>query len=413
MTELATQLKAQNDKAISLPDDQQSRLEAEFAKAGIMQPSGAPIVTPAAPVVPAAPAAPAAPAPAPKGKVPEALLKKPAVAKADPAATDDFTAPEGLKAESSARFQKLVSRAKAAEEWRAQHEPKLKEYEPKLKTYEEELTKLRSAPPAALGNDEVEKLKKERDTLDGLLKQTAIEKHPQFKAAYDDKITERIARAQAIVGTEHAGALSLILDQPDTKAASEAYEQLADAIGSFKANQLLMVTQSLRDLRSERGRELENWKTNAEHVATAEKSKALEAETLRAGELESHIKKTIDSVTAEDSELFVFKRIQGEDEWNKGVKGRLDELNRISRKSLTAADQVELAKRAVAADGAYEALAQILPQFQALQAELDAIKASTPGFGGSGASGVIPEPKNETYADNVERKLREAGVFAR
>jgi hypothetical protein len=423
-TELARQMKVQTDKALNLSsgDDRGKRLDDEFARLGYKGagelPSHTPSLSPAAPPAKTAEEITAEQKSAvtekagekAKSKIPAKLFEKPgseAAKGAAPAAAAATTAeddkpPEGLTEKASARFQELANRAKASEAWR-------KEHEVKLKTYEEELTKLKSAKPA--DTEEVAKLRQERDELDAALKQTAIERHPKFKAAYDDRINDYVTSAKKIVGEKHTAAITAILSDPDAEGASEAYEKLAEEVGPFKANQLAMIATNLRQTKSERERELANWKSNSEAMAQSEKATAMQAEKARLSEIEHHVNKAMTEVTREDSDLYVFRKIDGENEWNAGVEQRISEFKNFATKSLTPADQVELSKRAAAAAGAFEMLAEIVPQFRALQSEMEAIRASTPGFGGGSGSGGVAHDPNKSYADQVVEAAAAAGAF--
>lgn len=410
----AAAIKAQTDKVLGAATG--DNLDAEFKALGWKEGTEldrsvmAPAVAPIAPVTPAAPAAPAAPPAKPeptKSRVPASLLKKP---EASAPTDDDFTLPEGFSDKAQARFKKLVERARTAETWRGEHEPKVKDFETRVKTYEEELAKLKSTPAPAAAPDEVENLRKERDSLDALLKQTAIERHPGFKAKYDDRISEYANTAKKIVGDKNAATLAAILDNPDAEGASDAYDKLVEEIGGFKANQLGVLAANLRLARAERQRELDNWKSNTEAVAQHEKMQALESEKARQTELDVSLKKTMTEITS-DNGLFVFRKADGHDEWNQGVDKRLAEVQRIAAKKLTPADQVELAKRAVAADGFDVVLQDVLRERDEALARLAAIEAATPGFRGGGGASPAPEPKDESYADSIIRKAREAGVF--
>lgn len=425
MTQLASQLKEQNDKALGLTTQGQSddmkRLEEEFAKAGIQN---TPVIPSAAPVAPAAaPAAgakegdtkddkPADQPATPKSRVPASLLTKKTEAKTEKTDAkvegDDFTPPAGLTPKSNERFQELANRAKASEQWRKDHEPKLKEYEA-------ELTKLRATPPPAVDKEAFEQLKKERDEFDATLKRLSIEHHPQFKAAFDDKIASHLAKGKEIVGKDYAATLESIVSAPaDSKEAAEAYEKLVEEVGPFKANQLLMLKTRIDELKGERAHELENWKKNHTAAEQVERMKAVEAEKARVAERDMSIRKTLADITSEQSDLYVFRKVEGDNDWNAGVDKRLAEFQQFATRELTPSDQVELAKRAAAAAGAFDLIERLNADYQQVLAELNGIKKATPGFGGGSPSGGgSREPENETYQDRVTRLASEAGVFNR
>jgi hypothetical protein len=175
-----------------------------------------------------------------------------------------------------------------------------------------------------------------------------------------------------------------------------------------------VIAANMRQTKAERTRELDNWKTNYEAIAQSEKLSAIESEKKRVSELEHHLNKTIADVTRDDSDLYVFREIEGETEWNKAVQARLEDFKKLAGKQLTTADQVDLAKRASAASAAFEMLHEVIEQTRSLQAELDAIRKSTPGFGGgSGSGGGRVSDPNKSYADSIVEQAAAAGAFNR
>jgi hypothetical protein len=417
MTPLATQLQQQRDVALQAIGESQvgdmKRLEEEFAKANI---ENTPTIGTPPPQAPAA--APAAGAkgadktsdktddtPTPvKSRIPASLLTKKADTKAIPTLDPNKPGAEAIDEaltklldgvegkDATKRIQDLNSLVKEAQR-------RIKEeYEPARDTHQAKL----------------EALTKERDELDATLKKVAIERHPNFKAAYDDKIASMIEKAKGIVGAENASVIdSIFAAKPDSAAAAEAYEQLVDAVGAFKANNLLVLKNRLDELKSERSTELENWKNNTSTVEQLERSKAVEAEKARLAERDLSIRKTLADITSEQSDLYVFRKVEGDNEWNAGVDQRLAEFQQFATQELTPQHQVELAKRAASAGGAFELINKLHADYVSVVEELTKIKKATPGFGGGSPSGGSKEPENEEYGARIERLAREAGVFNR
>jgi hypothetical protein len=433
MTPLATQLQQQRDGALQAIGESQvgdmKRLEEEFAKANIENtptigtpPPKAPAAAPAAGAKDGAPAKAEEPTPPAKSRIPASLMtKKAPAAPAAPAdtkalATDEALAKylDGIEGKGAQeRIKELHGAVKETNRRiREQYEPELDTHKSRIKELETQLASVKETPKQHQAK--LEALTKERDELDAALKRVSIENHPQFRAAFDDKIKSIIEKAKGVVGEEHASVLENIFNAPpNSKAAAEAYEQLVDAVGAFKANSLLMSKNRLDELKSERSTELENWKNNTSTVEQLERSKAVEAEKARMAERDLSIRKTLADITSDQSDLYVFRKVEGDNEWNAGVDQRLAEFQQFATQELTPANQVELAKRAASAAGAFELINKLHADYVSVVEELTKIKKSTPGFGGGSPSGGMREPENEEYGARIERLAREAGVFNR
>jgi hypothetical protein len=438
MTPLATQLQQQRDVALQAIGESQvgdmKRLEEEFAKANI---ENTPTIGTPPPQAPAA--APAAGAkgadktsdktddtPTPvKSRIPASLLTKKADTKAIPTLDPNKPGAEAIDEaltklldgvegkDATKRIQDLNSLVKEAQRRiKEEYEPARDTHQAKIKELETQLASMKESPKQHQAK--LEALTKERDELDATLKKVAIERHPNFKAAYDDKIASMIEKAKGIVGAENASVIdSIFAAKPDSAAAAEAYEQLVDAVGAFKANNLLVLKNRLDELKSERSTELENWKNNTSTVEQLERSKAVEAEKARLAERDLSIRKTLADITSEQSDLYVFRKVEGDNEWNAGVDQRLAEFQQFATQELTPQHQVELAKRAASAGGAFELINKLHADYVSVVEELTKIKKATPGFGGGSPSGGSKEPENEEYGARIERLAREAGVFNR
>lgn len=429
-TELANQIKAQTDSALAAIDpgsaggpdskDMGQRLDAAFAKAGLItNPATGQTQTPepkpekAAATKEAEPEKPAAE----RKSVTSKLMQKKEVAK-----------PEATKGKDPEWISQLLNgiESKSAEERIRELARNLKEtnkriaeeYEPKTKGYTEKIAELEkqvaSVKDSKKFQDEIKLLTEQNAVLDAIVKRTSIEHHPKFKAEFDDRIAEKAAKAKEIVGESLADALDTVLSAKNARTAAEAWDAIKEEVGDFKAQQLLVLKNRIDELNSDRARELEKWKENATAVEKMEEAKQTEMAQMREAELTARIERTIADITSPDADIYVFRKLEGEDEWNKGVEARLAEFQRTAKKPLTAADQVELAKRAASADGAFAVIDSLIEDMKSLQAELDGIKKATPGFGKGRSSSIEgKDDPNETWSDRVVRMASEAGAFAK
>lgn len=341
---------------------------------------------------PATESAPAKPEATPAAKaelqpaIPEKLIN-PDAAKAPEVEKEIAEATRGMSEKAAERWKKVHERATVAEKQVAE--------------LTSALTKVK-VPQA--DTEQLETLKKQNAELDEIVKRTAIENHPKFKAHYDDGKEQLISTAKDIVGEKLAKDVEKLLRNPS----DEAFEKLSEEVGSFNAAQVAAIASQIKKLDTDRAKELKNSKAAFAELSKRQQEQAEEQQQRYEKQVENATDKAIKSAADE----IVLKEAEGEDEWNQGVKERIGEIRNIAKADLNPQDRAQLALQAVAGRKFRELFHAQVNVIRALKDELKSMKAAEPTPGsGSGGGGMTPQEDNMSYADKIVRDAVNNGLL--
>lgn len=185
--------------------------------------------------------------------------------------------------------------------------------------------------------DEIESIKKERDSFKALVEQVALEHTPEFKKAFTDKIKDLKAEVKDAVGAEQADKIAKILKMPSDQR-DEQIEALAEELSSFKQAKLSRLITELQ--RTERERDTELAKSS-ENIGKLEEHRA-ERERQQTAQERKQLETAFDSELQRVAVLPEFQIVEGNEEHNAVVK-----TNRERAKSFlnsnSAADRARIA----------------------------------------------------------------------
>lgn len=394
VTESAKEImkRAEAAKTTSLADDMAKRFDEVFPAAKGGRPLGQKITDP--PPEPAKIEADPAKADtkAPKAETPPAKTDTKAELKVP--VPDKLLNPD--EAKPAPEVEKEIAEAtkgmseKAAERWKKVHE-RATSAEKQVAELTSALTKVK-APQ--VDTEQLEALKKQNAELDEIVKRTAIEHHPKFKAHYDDGKEQLISTAKDIVGEKLAKDVEKLLRNPS----DEAFDKLQEEIGSFNAAQVAAIASQIKKLDTERAHELKNSKAAYSEVMKRQQEQAQEQQERHVKQLESAAEKAIKGAAQE----IVFREAEGEDDWNKGVQERLQNIRNIVKDDLNPTDKAQLAMQAMAGHKYRELFHAQVQVIRALKNELKGMKAAEPAPGSSnGSSGLTPQEDNMDYASRI------------
>lgn len=288
---------------------------------------------------------------------------------------------------------------KAVTKWKKIHE-RATAAETLLKQKEAEWAK-KVLPAAA--TDEYQELQTKYAALDEALKKTALERHPGFKATYDGEIDRQTKLVKAIAGDKHFGAVMKVIDGGD----SDAWGELGDELGQFKTQQLAAIATKIQQVRLEKEEQLADWKNNyakLEKVESAQTAKAKEA-------AQREITNAVSKVTADLQEnVEIFRKVEGNEEWNKEIDGRLNQVKQWATADLSPEERADLAGKAASAEKYKALFYAVLDRANQLHAQIGKYKGSQPNIGGSAEpanQGGIPSELG--YIEAATRRLTDMG----
>lgn len=212
----------------------------------------------------------------------------------------------------------------------------------KLKESEDKLAKVSN--PNIEENEIFKLTKKERDELSEQLRMVSVENHPKFKAYFDNRINSQIGLAQKIVGTELAEKAKTILLMPDGEYKDSQIEQLTQDLTPLQQSRLGGVLNSLSEINNEKQSEIANARANLSKIQEQNQSQQKQ----RLTELEGVMNSVLSKAQDPKSGIALFQTKEGDDNWNNGVKSRLETARAIFSGQLKP-EQVALAARDAAA----------------------------------------------------------------
>lgn len=294
---------------------------------------------------------------------------------------------KGMSETASAKFKKIHARATAAEL--------------RLKQMEADTKKVSATDP-----DEVKQWKAKHDELDAIVKKTALEQHPNFKAQYDGEIDKQMKLAKFIVGEKLTKDVKALLETGELD--NESWEKISETLGTVKAQQLLNISHGIQKVRMDKATELEKWDANykalSKYQATEEQNK--QEEHSRA--VNTAVNKVISKV---QDEVEIFRKVDGNDDWNQEVDSRVNQMKKWATSELSPQERADLAFRAAASEKYRQLFLGTIEHVRMLQSQLNKFRGAQPNIGGSvepSNQGSIPS--DLSYIDAATQRLTELGA---
>lgn len=181
---------------------------------------------------------------------------------------------------------------------------------------------------------ELESLKKERDELSEHLRKVAVENHPKFKKYFDDKTTNQLNLAKAIVGTEKAEQVAALLKSPESAIREQQLESMLAELSPLQQTRLGGVINAMSEIQAERQSEIAKAKDTYEHMTKQQEEGAKAARQKFEQLFDSAVKRAGDTKEG----VAAYQNREGDDAWNEGVKKRVE----IAKSILTGNSKPEL-----------------------------------------------------------------------
>ncbi len=340
--------------------------------------------------------------------IPEALLgKKEAKTSAEPKA-DATVDPErekflkeqtaGLSTKAADRFRAIEAKAHAAEQ-KAVRADKL----------EKELNEARERLKGAVDSTQQDELKKQLEELDGIVQKQAIADHPRFRAKYDAQISKEIEIAKKFAPKETQDEVSALLSLPETAQRNRRLNEIVAELDPLESRKFFSAVDNADRLSSERSDELANWKANKVKLQELTQAEQEQAVNHRKTSIEKALKTVLPKFTGDDG-VELFRKDDGNDEWNAKVEARLDNVRKLTEADLS---REEIAEMAAWAIGSTEYRRLFFTQralVQRLQEEIASLKSGEPGLGDGGLGGGGDDDEKGGMIDVVARVAQKQGV---
>lgn len=323
---------------------------------------------------------------------------------------------KGMSLNASERFKAAYKREEEATKKAKEFERKVAELEAANKKAVEEL---QAKLQAAAAPKELEDLKKKVTELDEQLEKRALLDHPKFKAAFDNKIEAWIDVAKKYVGQEKAGEVAALLRLPDSTDRNNKIDELAEGIeASLTKTKFLNLVNEIDKVAADREEKVIQWKENKrllDEQEARERAKIQEQNGHRhrqsVEQLNAVWNDTAQRLTAKESELEWYQKIEGNENWNKEVDNRLRHVRALAEEDMPPDKMYELSALALAAPMFRRMFLEERSRTMKLASEIEALKGAqpNPGAGGgvSGEDGGVSE--DDDYITAAERQLVKRG----
>lgn len=276
---------------------------------------------------------------------------------------------------------------RSAKDWEARKAAEKK----RLDAKEAELASLRAESAAVKAeieqlkkqgpSPELEALKKEKAELDEQLKLIGVERHPKFKAYFENKIGAQIELAKRIVGGEKAEQVAALLKAPDGPLKDRQLEEMFETMTPLQQGRLADVVNSLSNIESERLTEIQKAQANYD---TIQKQNA-EAQEKQRKEFETQFDATVKSYSTNPA----FQKRDDDVEWNAEVDKRIETARGIVFGNQKPEFVFKSAMDAVAYPAVLRQLSETLKTVESLQAQVAELSSATPRVDG-GKSAEAP-----------------------
>lgn len=286
---------------------------------------------------------------------------------------------------------------RSAKDWEARKAAEKK----RLDAKEAELASLRAESAAVKAeieqlkkqgpSPELEALKKEKAELDEQLKLIGVERHPKFKAYFENKIGAQIELAKRIVGGEKAEQVAALLKAPDGPLKDLQLEEMFETMTPLQQGRLADVVNSLSNIESERLTEIQKAQSNYETIQKQNQ----EAQEKQRRDFESLFESTVKSYSSNPA----FQKREGDVSWNTEVDKRIETARGIVFGNQNPDTVFKAAMDAVAYPAVLRQLSETLKTVESLQAQVNELSSATPRVdGGKSAEAPTTTKAPETPA---------------
>ena len=298
---------------------------------------------------------------------------------------------KGLSPKASERFKAIEAKAWESEQTARKLAAEREAETSALKKQLDELAKKAATPP---DTSEAEKLKKQIEEMDAIIKQRDLLEDPRFKAHFDGRIDSELEEMKKLVSADNADELAQLVLLPESKKRKERIKDMVDGLDDLDRIKVLRRIDNVDELKSARAKEIADWKNNRIHVEAKKLEDQKTQQEKDRLKLEATQKEAwslgLNSITSPERGLEVFRKLEGDDAWNAKVDSRLATVQKVLASELRPDQLVEIAARSVAVDDYRKMFLAQRMLIQKLSTELASLKTVQPDAAddGGGAPSV-------------------------
>lgn len=260
--------------------------------------------------------------------------------------------------------------------------------------------------------EEYSKLKSEYDQMSETLTVTNLERHPKFKEQYVKPIETQIDRAKAYVPSEQREQLAKILRMPLGDERANALDELTGDLPASRQAYLQNIVSRIDEISYERDQRIEAARESYEKLQQ-EENLITEQKT---AERNQALEKSFNTMLKQaQDQIGIYQLREGDEEWNNGVRERVNLAKKILMEQNTFEDAATAALWAASGGALVEQNAALVEHNRRLATELEQLKGAEPKAVGTTPthSSGHPKPGSNSFSDRVMGELRGMGIGAR
>jgi len=341
-------------------------------------------------------------APSPKAAEPADTSKQ----SAEPAGNDDISLDDSKSTDSAQANEKPVSRSAADFKLIKQERDAAKQQVAEL------MSKLSDFEGLEGVKSEYDKLKSEYDQMSETLTVTNLERHPKFKEQYVKPIETQIDRAKAYVPAEQREKLAKILRMPVGDERANAIDELTGDLPASRQAYLQNIVSRIDEISYERDQSISAARESYEKLQQ-EENLITEKKT---AERNQALEKSFNSMLKQaQDQIGIYQLREGDEEWNTGVRERVNLAKKILMEQNTFEDAATAALWAASGGALVEQNAALVEHNRRLAQELEQLKGAEPSAAGTTSNGASSrsKPGGNSFSDRVMGELRGLGIGAR
>jgi len=255
--------------------------------------------------------------------------------------------------------------------------------------------------------DELEKLRSEYDEISKTLSQTNLERHPKFREQFVKPLETQIDRAKAYVPEGDRAALDKILRMPVGESRANALDDLVGDLPASRQAYLQGIVNRIDEISYERDQRLAESKASYEKLVQEE---SLLSEQ-KSADRNKALEKSFSTMLKEAQESIpIYQLREGDEEWNTGVRERVNLAKKILLEQNTFEDAATAALWAASGGALVEQNAALVEHNRRLNAELSKLKGAEPSAAGSSADTKSRSKSSNSFSDRVLGELRQMGI---
>lgn len=269
------------------------------------------------------------------------------------------------------------------------------------------LSQVSSFEDNASAAEKLAALQSEYDEMSQTLSLTNLERHPKFREQYVKPIDTQIDRAKAYVPEGDRASLEKILRMPVSEGRAEALDELVGDLPASRQAYLQTIVNRIDEIAYERDQQISNSRSSYERLVEQES----EASAQKTQERNQALDKSFQRMLKEAQESIpVFQLREGDEEWNTGVRERVNLAKKILTEQNSFEDAATAALWAASGGVLVEQNAALVEHNRRLTAELKQLKGAEPSAASksttSGQPRSLNSPSGNSFSERVLSALR-------